>query len=158
MRNTKFLIQAAIIAAVYAVLTIVLMPFSYGVMQVRVSEALTVLPFFTPAAIPGLFGGCLVSNMLGPYGLMDMVFGSGATLIAAVCSYCLRKRPLLVPLPPVVANGVIIGSMLYFAYEVSLPLYACMLWVAAGELIACYGLGYPLLRMLQKYKKIFELH
>lgn len=158
INNTKFLIQSAVIAAVYAILTIVLMPFSYGVMQVRVSEALTVLPYFTPAAIPGLFIGCLTANMLGPYGPVDMVLGSGATLLAAVCSYYLRKRPLLVPLPPVVANGIIIGSMLYYVYLVPIPLIACILWVAFGELIACYVIGYPLLRLLKKYKKIFELH
>ncbi len=158
MKNTKFLIQAAIIAAIYATLTIVLMPFSYGVMQVRVSEALTILPFFTPAAIPGLFIGCLVANMVGPYGLMDMVLGSAATLLAAVFSYYLRSKPLLVPLPPVITNGIMIGCMLYYAYSVPLPLIACILWVAAGQLIACYLIGYPLLRILKKYKKIFELH
>jgi len=158
MKNTKFMIQAAVIAAVYSTLTILLMPFSYGVMQVRVSEALTVLPYFTPAAIPGLFIGCLVSNMVGPYGLLDMVFGSSATLLAAVSSYYLRNKPLLVPLPPVIANGIIIGCMLYYAYSVPMPLIACILWVAAGELIACYLIGYPLLRILNKYKKIFELH
>lgn len=158
MKNTKFIIQAAIIAAVYATLTILLMPFSYGVMQVRVSEALTILPYFTPAAIPGLFIGCLVSNMVGPYGIMDMVFGSSATLLAAIGSYYLRSRPILVPLPPVIANGIIIGAMLYYAYAVPMPLIACILWVAAGELIACYVIGYPLLRILKKYKKIFELH
>ncbi len=158
MKNTKFIIQAAVIAAVYTTLTIMLMPFSYGVMQVRVSEALTILPFFTPAAIPGLFIGCIVSNMVGPYGLLDMVLGSSATLIAAVCSYYLRSKPFLVPLPPVIANGVIIGGMLYYAYAVPMPLIACILWVAAGELIACYAIGYPLLKILKKYKKIFELH
>lgn len=158
MKNTKFIIQAAVIAAVYATLTIILMPFSYGVMQVRVSEALTILPYFTPAAIPGLFVGCLVANLISPYGMIDMVLGSGATLIAAVCSYFLRNKPFLVPLPPVIANGVIIGAMLYYAYAVPMPLIACMLWVAAGELIACYVIGYPLLRLLKKYKKIFELH
>jgi Predicted membrane protein len=89
---------------------------------------------------------------------MDMVLGSSASLIAAVCSYYLRSKPLLVPLPPVIANGIIIGSMLYFAYGVPLPLLACILWVAVGELIACYVIGYPLLRILKKYKKIFELH
>ncbi|MEL7657939.1 MAG: QueT transporter family protein [Bacillota bacterium] len=158
MKNTKFLIQAAVIAAVYATLTILLMPFSYGVMQVRISEALTILPYFTPAAIPGLFIGCLVSNMVGPYGIMDMVFGSSATLLAAIGYYYLRSRPILVPLPPVIANGVIIGAMLYYVYSVPMPLIACILWVAAGELIACYAIGYPLLKILKKYKKIFELH
>lgn len=158
MKNTKFLMQAAIISAVYATLTILLMPLSYGPMQVRVSEALTILPFFTPAAIPGLFVGCIVSNMVGPYGILDMVLGSSATLLAAVGSYLLRSKPLLVPLPPVIANGVIIGGMLYYAYAVPMSLIACILWVAAGELVACYVIGYPLLRYLIKYKNIFELH
>lgn len=155
MKSTKFMIQSALIAAVYVVLTITLSPLSYGVMQIRVSEALTILPLFTPAAIPGLFVGCLISNLMGPYGPLDVVVGSVTTLLAAIASYLLRKRPLLVPLPPVICNGVLIGSMLYFAYGVPLSLWACMAWVALGELIACYGLGYPLLRYLQKYKNIF---
>lgn len=158
MKNTKFLLHAAIIAAVYSVLTIALMPFSYGVMQIRISEALTILPFFTPAAIPGLFVGCIVSNIMSPYGVIDMVLGSSATLLAAVGSYLLRFRPILVPLPPVIANGIIIGGMLYYAYAVPISLIGCILWVALGELIACYGIGYPLLRYLKKYKNIFELH
>ncbi|WP_027399953.1 QueT transporter family protein [Anaerovorax odorimutans] len=156
MKNTKFLMQAAIISAIYAVLTISLMPFSYGIMQVRISEALTILPYFTPAAIPGLFIGCLVSNIVGPYGIIDMIFGSGATLIAAIGSYFLRFKPILVPLPPIIANAIIIGSMLYFAYGVPFPLPACMLWVGLGELISCYAIGYPLLKYLDKYKKIFN--
>ena len=151
------MLQAAVIAAVYATLTLALMPLSYGVMQIRVSEALTILPFFTPAAIPGLFIGCLVSNMIGPNGILDIVIGSGATLIAALFSYLLRSRPLLVPLPPVIANGIFVGGMLYYAYSLPFSLTACILWVAAGELIACYAIGYPLLRYLKKYKKIFEL-
>ena len=152
------MLQAAVIAAVYATLTLILMPLSYGVMQVRVSEALTILPLFTPAAIPGLFIGCLVSNMVGPNGILDMIIGSGATLIAASFSYLLRKKPLLVPLPPVIVNGILIGGMLHYAYSVPFSLAACILWVGLGELIACYGIGYPLLRYLLKYKKIFELH
>lgn len=157
MKHTKFLMQAAIIAAIYAVLTLVLMPFSYGVMQVRVSEALTILPYFTPAAIPGLFVGCLVANLVSPYGIIDMVCGSSATLIAAICSYFLRSKPMLVPIPPMLTNGVIIGGMLNIAYGVPLPLVACMLWVALGEFLACYVMGYPLLRYLSKYKNIFDL-
>ena len=154
--KTKYIIQAAVIAAIYAVLTVALAPISYGVMQVRVSEALTILPLFTPAAIPGLFVGCLVSNTLGPYGLVDMICGSAASLLAAWCSRLLRGRPALVPLPPVLFNGVIIGGMLYFAYGIGVPLIPCMLWVALGQAISCYGLGYPLLRCLQKYRRIFE--
>ncbi len=154
--KTKHVIQAAVIAAVYAALTIALAPLSYGVMQVRVSEALTVLPFFTPAAIPGLFVGCLISNILGPYGLVDMIFGSAATLLGAIGSYMLRNKPLLVPLPPVILNGIVIGPMLYYIYSVPVPLIGCILWVMLGELIACYGLGYPLMKYLKKYRNIFE--
>lgn len=155
-KRVLFLIQAAVIAAIYAVLTLVLMPFSYGVMQVRVSEALTILPYFTPAAIPGLFVGCLLSNMIGPYGMLDIIFGSATTLIAAMGSYLLRKRPLLVPLPPVIANGVIIGLMLHYAYGVPVAPWACILWVGLGELISCYAIGLPLMKLLKKYDYIFK--
>lgn len=157
MEKSKFLVQAAVIAAIYTALTLLLMPLGYGVMQIRISEALTVLPAVTPAAVPGLFIGCLVSNMVGPYGIMDMIFGSSATLLAAMCSYWLRTKPLLVPLPPVIANGFIIGAMLYYAYSVPFSLYACILWVALGEALACYCLGFPLLRYLNKRKSIFRL-
>ena len=154
--KTKYLIEASVIAAVYAVLTVVLSPISYGMMQVRISEALTVLPFFTPAAIPGLFVGCLVSNLISPYGLPDLVCGSLASLIAVIASYILRNRPILVPLPPVLANGVIVGAMLYYVYAVPVSLPLSMLWVAAGQLIACYGIGYPLMKYLKRYKGIFQ--
>ena len=154
--NTRRMMQAAIIAAAYAALTILLAPISYGVMQVRISEALVVLPAFTPAAIPGLFIGCLAANIISPYGLIDMVLGSAASLIAAWGSYLLRDKPLLVPLPPVAANGIIIGMMMKYAYGLPLPLWSCMAWVALGELISCYGLGYPLMRYLEKYRRIFE--
>lgn len=157
MKNTKFLMQAAMIAAIYATLTLVLLPYSYGVMQIRVSEALTILPFFTPAAIPGLFIGCLVSNLMSPYGMIDMICGSAASLLAAIGSYMLRSRPILVPLPPIVANGIIVGSMLYFAYGVDITLLGCILWVGLGELLACYVIGYPLLKYLKRYERIFRL-
>lgn len=154
--KAKYLVHGAVIAAVYTALTLLLMPLSYGVMQVRVSEALTVLPALTPAAIPGLFIGCFVANMLGPNGMIDMILGSGATLLAALASYQLRNRPLLVPLPPVLANGLIIGPMLYYVYAVPVPLWACILWVALGEAIACYGIGLPLLKYMSKRKSIFR--
>jgi len=157
MKNSKYLVQAAVIAAIYTALTVLLMPLSYGVMQIRISEALTVLPAFTKAAIPGLFIGCLVSNMIGPYGVIDMICGSAATLIAALCSYRLKKRHILIPLPPVLANGFIIGPMLYYAYGVPVSLPACILWVAIGEALACYGIGFPLVKYLNKRKTIFRL-
>ena len=153
--STKHLIQGAVIAAIYAVLTIILAPISYGPMQVRISEALTILPALTPMGIPGLTIGCLLANLLGPYGIFDVIFGTLATLLAAVCSYKLRDHDWLVPLPPVIANGIIVGGMLHFAYGVP-GLWACMAWVALGELIACYVIGLPLLKFLKKYKHIFE--
>lgn len=153
--RTKYLAEASVIAAIYAVLTIVLAPISYGAVQVRISEALTVLPFFTPAAVPGLFVGCIAANLLSPYGLPDLIFGSLATLIGAAGSYMLRKKPALVPLPPVISNGIIVGVMLYYVYEVPVPLFVQMLYVAAGEMIACYAVGYPLMKYLNKYKGIF---
>lgn len=154
--KTKYLVHGAVIAAVYTALTLLLMPLSYGVMQIRVSEALTVLPALSPAAIPGLFIGCFVANMLGPNGMIDVILGSSATLLAALASYKLRNRPLLVPLPPVLANGLIIGPMLYYVYAVPVPLWACILWVALGEAIACYGIGLPLFRYMSKRKSIFR--
>lgn len=153
--KTKYLAEAAVIAAIYALLTIVLAPISYGAVQVRISEALTVLPFFTPAAVPGLFVGCIAANIMSPYGLADLIFGSAASLIVAIGSYLLRKKPLLVPLAPVISNGIIVGAMLYYVYEVPLPLIVQMLYVALGEVVACYAIGYPLMKYLNKYKRIF---
>lgn len=153
--KTKYLAEAAVIAAIYALLTIVLAPISYGAVQVRISEALTVLPFFTPAAVPGLFVGCIAANIMSPYGLADLIFGSAASLIGAIGSYLLRKKPLLVPLAHVISNGIIVGAMLYYVYEVPLPLIVQMLYVALGEVVACYAIGYPLMKYLNKYKRIF---
>lgn len=153
--DVRYLVRASLIAAIYAVLTIALQPISYGMMQVRVSEALTVLPFFTPAAVPGLFIGCLIANIYGGLGIIDIVFGSLATLLAAYVSYKIRKRAL-VPLPPVVVNAVVIGFVLYYAFmgdtALEAPLLVLMGWVGLGQLIACYGLGYPLMILLEKYK------
>ena len=155
-KKLRFWVQASIIAAVYAALTIMLAPISYGLMQVRISEALTVLPFFTPAAIPGLFVGCLISNIFTG-NIIDIVLGSLATLLAALASYKLKKHPVLVPLPPVLFNAVVVGSILYYIYSVGVPLWSCMLWVGAGQLLACYLLGYPLLRYFKNKKDIFRL-
>lgn len=154
--KTKPLIQGSVIASIYVVLTFLFAPISYGVMQVRISEALTILPYFTPVAIPGLFIGCLVANILGPYGVIDMIFGSFATLLSAFLSYRLRSRPFLVPLPPVIINGVVIGALLHFGYGVPVSLIGCILWVSLGQAISCYGLGYPLLKILRRYEKIFS--
>lgn len=154
--KSKSLVHGAVIGAVYTAITLLLMPISYGVMQIRIAEALTILPALTPAAIPGLFIGCFISNMVGPNGMIDMVLGSGATLIAAIASYKLRDKTYLVPLPPILCNGFIIGPMLYYVYAVPVPLWACILWVSLGEAVACYGIGLPLLKYLSRRKWIFK--
>lgn len=120
--NTLFLAQSAMIAAIYVVLTVILAPFSYGEVQVRVSEALTILPVFTPAAIPGLFVGCLISNILGGCILPDIIFGSIATLLGACFTYLLRNRnKFLAPLPPIISNILIVPFRLSGAASDSVP-------------------------------------
>ena len=159
MNRTKFLTQAAMIAAIYIVLVEMFKPISYGIMQVRVAEVLTILPYFTPAAIPGLTIGVLVSNALGPNGILDTVFGTMATLIAAYFTYRVHRK-ILVPLPPVLVNAVIVGVMLYYMFlgtSNEAALHIIMAWVALGQIIVCYGLGYPLILILNRYKEIFDV-
>ncbi len=152
--NLRFITTAAIIAAIYAALTFFgnFFGLSYGPIQVRFSEALTVLPLFTPAAIPGLTIGCFIAN-IGSFNLLDMIFGTLATFIAAVLTYFLRnlkfkKLPLLALFPPVIINAVIIGlEIAFFFLPKDFTLYGFIisaLQVGAGQLIACYGLGLPL--------------
>ncbi len=152
-RSFNYWTRSAMIAAIYVVLTLVFAPISYGMIQVRVSEALMVLPYFTPAAIPGLFVGCLIANIFGGLGLPDIVFGSLATLLSA---YIVAKidNKYLVPLPPIIINAYIIGLVLH--YVLALPLYMTVMWVGIGQVIACYGLGLPLLLFLEKRRHIFE--
>ncbi len=151
-KKVLFIVQAAIIAALYAALTLIFLPISFGhnIFQFRVSEALTILPAFMPASIPGLFVGCIVSNLIGGFGLVDIVFGSLATLIAALFSRSLKKYPFLVPLPPVIFNALIVGTYLKYLYMFEVPLFVSMGWVALGELLSCYLLGLPLLFLLRK--------
>ena len=104
--SVLFLVQSAMIAAIYVVLTIVFAPISFGQIQFRIAEALTILPAFTPAAIPGLFVGCLIGNILGGAILPDIIVGSMATLLGAIFTYLLRNRSKwLAPLPPIIANN-----------------------------------------------------
>ena len=152
--NVLFLTQAALIAAVYVVLCVVFAPISYGEVQVRVAEALVILPYFTPAAIPGLFIGCLLSNLIGGSILMDVVFGSLATLLGAVGSYYLRKNKVLVLLAPIIANTLIVPFVLYYGYGVPLPIPFMMLTVGIGEVIAVAVLGTILLNVLNRYRGV----
>lgn len=151
--NVLFMAQAAMIAAIYVVLTLVFAPFSYGEVQVRISEALTVLPVFTPAAIPGLFIGCLISNILGGCIVPDIIFGSLATLIGAFFTYMLRNQnKFLAPLPPIIANTLIVPFVLRYGYQVPLSIPFMMLTVGIGEVISCGVLGMILYTALNKYR------
>lgn len=144
---TSQIARAAVIAALYTILTIILKPFSFGYIQVRVAEALTLLPILYPEAIAGLFVGCLVSNIYGGLGPIDIVLGSLTTLLAAWLTYTWRKSRLAY-LPPIILNGIIVG--LYLAYLLNVPAYLAMGSVALGEAIAVFVLGVPLLKRLQK--------
>jgi len=144
--------HAAVIAALYVVLTLVANAFGLAnsAIQVRFSEALTILPYFTPAAIPGLFAGCLLSNMMTGAALPDILFGSLATLIGAVLTRKMRKYKWMAPLPPIVANAILIPPVLLFAYGIK-PYWFSLLTVTVGEIITCGILGMILLFALQKH-------
>lgn len=152
MKSKKlvFICQAAVIAALYVVLTYVFSAFASGVIQVRVSEALTILPAFTPAAIPGLVIGCLLSNTLTGCVLLDIIFGSVATLIGALGSYALRRHTWLVPIPPIVSNMIIVPFVLRYAYGTTDAFPFMIATVGAGEIISCYLLGMLLYGALKK--------
>jgi len=121
--------------------------------QVRFSEGLTVLPYYTPAAIPGLYAGCLISNILTGAMPLDVIFGSLATLLGALGTYFLRKYKWLAPIPPILANTIIVPLVLMYVYqfEGNLPYFA--LTVGIGELISCGIIGMSLLFALEKYQK-----
>ena len=154
--KVKWITQGAAVAALYVVLTLVFAPISFGPVQLRIAEALCILPMFTPAAIPGLFIGCLIANLLGGGIVLDVVFGSLATLIGAVLGYMLRSNRWLVPLPAVIANALIVPFVLKYGYgvvDVAVPVL--MLQIAAGEILGCYVLGELFASALMKRKAIF---
>ncbi|MDO5114466.1 MAG: QueT transporter family protein [Synergistaceae bacterium] len=132
---------SALIAALYAGLTAALAPLSFGPVQFRVAEALTLLPFFIPEAVPGLFVGCLLSNMLGGFGLVDIILGSAATLLAAWLTA--RARNIwLAALPPVLVNALVVGG--YVAILSDTPIALSMLYIGASQALICCGMGIPL--------------
>ena len=158
MRDKKvlFITQAAMIAALYVVLTLLANALglaNYAV-QIRFSEALTLLRFFTPAAIPGLWAGCVLANILTGCAPLDILFGSLATLVGAFFTYVLRRYKWAAPLPPIAANTVIVPFVLAYVYQFpgSIPYF--MLTVGAGEFISCGILGMALLAVLEKYRNV----
>ena len=153
-KKVLFLVQSAMIAAIYVVLTLMFAPISFGPIQTRISEALTILPFFTPAAVPGLFVGCLLGNILGGAALPDIIFGSLATLLGAVITYMLRNRNrFFAPVPPILANAIIIPFVLYYAYGMHSPIPYMMLTVGLGEVLTAGVFGMILLFVLDRYKE-----
>ena len=148
--KTGALTRAAIIAALYAALTLLLAPISYGEVQIRFSEALTILPVLLPEAVPALAVGCLLANILGGCTIFDILFGTLATLLAALCTRRLKDRFWLAAAMPVLFNGVIVGAVVHFCYAPVIPLPLCMLSVAAGEAVACLIAGPLLLRVLRR--------
>ncbi|MEG0570067.1 MAG: QueT transporter family protein [Oscillospiraceae bacterium] len=171
--NSQRITKTAMIAGIYAALTFATFFISFGAIQFRVSEVLTVLPVFTPLAVAGVSVGCLVANLIGalvganPVGLIDAVFGTAATCISAILTYQIgkikskRMKFILAPLPPVLINSVIVGwEISYFFMGAASPqiLIINMIYVFIGQFVVCYGLGCILMAVLYKnnlYKKIF---
>lgn len=157
-KSLRFIVRAAVVAALYAALTC-LWPFSIGPLQCRISEALCVLPYFMGAAVPGLFIGCFIGNLISGAVALDVIFGSLATLLAAYCTYLIGKKELpafLAPLPCVLTNALVVGILLTYVYNYGLSLPVSMLQVGGGEAISCYVLGLPLLHVLRKNPKIYQ--
>ena len=156
-KSIRYVTQGAIIAALYVALTMLAhaVGLDSGVIQFRLSEALTILPFFTPAAIPGLFIGCILSNLLCGCVFWDVIFGSLATLLGAVGTHLLKRHKWLAPVPPILSNAVIIPFVLRYAYGIpgALPYFA--LTVGAGQLVTCGILGMLLLHALLPKREIF---
>ena len=161
-KNVTFLVQAAIIAALYVVLTFVAnaLGLASHTIQVRFSEALCILPFFTPAAIPGLWIGCLIANLATGAVIWDIIFGSIATLLGAIGTYLLRRHKFLCTLPPVIANMIIVPFILVYGYgiprvylkNVDVTIIFNAMTVGIGEVISVCVLGSILLNVLNKYK------
>ena len=158
MKATRYLALSGIIAALYVVLTISFAPISYGAVQFRISEALTVLPFIFPPAIPGLTIGCVISNIYSPM-IWDIIIGSSATLVAAVITYYMGRSKLqwmkfIAPMPAVIVNAIVVGAELTYLMAIGNTLIYNILMVGLGELVVCYVLGLPLLLGVQRVYKM----
>ena len=155
--NIRTITYSAIIASLYVVLTFIsnAMGLASGTIQLRLSEALTILPFFTHTAIPGLFIGCLISNILTGSLIWDIIFGSMATLLGAIGTYVLRKYKWFAPLPAIISNTIIIPFVLVYAYGVNEVLPYLMITVGLGEIISSGILGMILLTSLYPHKDLF---
>lgn len=150
--NLNRLTRTAVVGALYAAVTLLTAPISFGAIQCRVSEALTILPWLFPETGWGLFAGCLIANILGSGNPLDIVFGSLATLLSAILTSHIRKKGFAA-LSPVILNGIMVGAALSYAaspdaFWVSFPLIS--LEVATGEALAVFALGLPLVSILMR--------
>lgn len=145
--KTNYLARAAVIATIYTLITYMFKPISYGMIQVRVSEALTLLPLVESSAIPGLFIGCLLANILGSMGLWDIYLGSLITLIAA-CITAKMPGPILGAIPPIILNAF--GVSYYLSKILGVSYWTAVLYVGLGEFISVAGLGIPLFYLIQR--------
>lgn len=151
-QRVHFITYSAVIAALYFVLTMAVFPIASGAIQIRISEALCVLAYFTPAAVPGLTIGCFLSNLILTGSPLDYVFGTLATFIGALGGYYLRKNKWLITLPTVLANTIIIPFVIYFGFgETSWALPVVAIFIFVGEFISATILGTGLLKILKKY-------
>lgn len=169
------IVFSAVLAAVYAVLTLVLAPISYGAVQFRVSELLCIMPFFLPGSAVGLFVGCLIANLFSPVGILDIIFGPIATLLAGLCTAAIGRRAMAGrsgedSLPgwgwcigacacPVVFNALIIGAILGYTLTPDAVLQGFALFglqVGAGEAVVLFVLGLPVMRLVLKNKKAMD--
>jgi uncharacterized membrane protein len=154
-KRTSFITHAAIIAALYVLLTLFssMLGLDKGAVQFRISEMLTVLPVYTPAAVPGLFVGCLISNMMSACLPWDIVFGSIATLLGALGTYALRKHKFLAPSPPILANSLIVPPVIIKVYEIDTAYPLVLMGVLVGEVVCCGIFGYAFMDVMKKYEK-----
>lgn len=148
--DTKFLTRGALIAGLYIIITYILSPFSFGPLQFRLSEALTVLPILYPEAIPALFIGVLLSNIIGGLGLVDIIGGSLVTLLASYITYRFRKS-IIAYLSPIVLNGFLISLYLHVLFDI--PYWITVIQIAISEAVVVLLVGYPLIQYLQKKVK-----
>ncbi len=149
-QKTKAIALGAMTCALYVLITFLIQPIASGPVQVRISEALCIMPCFTPYAIPGLFLGCFISNFITGSLLLDTVFGSIATLIGAIGTYYLRKNKYICVLPPIISNTLIVPFVLAYVYNFpgSVPYF--MATVGIGEIISCGIFGVAFYNLVRR--------
>ncbi len=149
-KSLVYLARAAVIAALYFALSVALNAIAFGPVQFRISEILVLLPIIFPEAIPGLTIGCFFTNFFfSPFGVFDMVIGTLATLIGAVGTYLLRRRPILATLPPIIANTLLV-PLIFVLNDASTVYYLAMFEILASQIITCIVLGLPFTFALKK--------